>query len=111
MFRAKALPIFLLLIAVAGAAAGWDRFFKPKEDSTYLVTETEFTKGALVPTGEINRLTRLPEQRRVDAVFIVHLQGVQSGKSYPPLEVKEAHYRNFTIGQVVTRDTVHKAKK
>ncbi len=72
-----------------------------------MVVKKTTTPGTLVqsdPKFHLNDYTRTP------SVFELTLKGVQSGKEYPPLAVKESAFANFREGQTCTRDEVTRAK-
>ena len=77
-------------------------------DTTFVVANKSLTPGELIPatTGgaEPNATDRRP------AEYWITFKGVQSGKSYPALAVKEASYNDFREGVEYTQQNINQAK-
>lgn len=95
--QAKAEP------AADGASAA-----DPKStDTSYVVVKKTFTPGQLIPaaTGANPNAT----DRRA-AEYWITFKGVQSGKEYPALQVKETAYGQFLEGAAYTPQELNEAK-
>lgn len=76
-------------------------------DTSYVVIKKTFTPGQLIPaaTGaNPNATDRRP------AEYWITFKGVQSGKEYPALQVKEAAYSQFLEGADYSAQDLNQAK-
>lgn len=101
---ARLLVLFCGLLFLAGC----DRSEKP--DYNYKVLSKVYTQGQLVETGELDRFGH-PVKKRVDPKHEILFKGVESGREYPPMVVKESAYKNFVQGAVYDRATLNAARR
>lgn len=104
MLRRIATGLLMMIFLVAGC----DRSEKP--DFTYKVLSKSYTPGALVNAGGYDRFGH-PVKTRIDARHEVVFKGVESGREYPPMLVKESSYRGFVEGGVYDRAALNAARK
>ncbi len=88
--------------------AGCDRSEKP--DFHYKVLTKTYTQGELVNTGECDRFGH-PIKKRIDPKYEVFFKGVESGREYPPMTVKESAYKGFVEGVVYDRAALNAARQ
>ena len=76
-------------------------------DTTYVVAKKTFTPGELISTAT-GAYPNATERR--SAEYWITFKGVQSGKEYPALAVKEAAYGDFREGVDYTQQDLNQAK-
>ena len=97
--QAKAEPV---PVADSAAAA-----VPPNTDTAYVVAKKTFTPGELISTAT-GAYPNATERR--SAEYWITFKGVQSGKEYPALAVKEAAYADFREGVDYTQQDLNQAK-
>jgi hypothetical protein len=83
----------------------------PKEDFQYILIKKEYIKGELLDTGKIDRMTNLPEKRRIDPQYKLYFKGIHTDTEYPPIIVREQMYREATEGKIYAREDVTSLKR
>lgn len=99
--------IFLLIVGLF-LLTGCDR--QEKSDFHYKVLSKTYTPGELVKNGDLDNLSSL-KITRIDPKYEVVFKGVESGREYPPLVVKETAYKGFMEGAVYDRAALNAARK
>ncbi len=92
----------------ANAARIRNEMPKPQEDKQYIVVKRQYTPGKFItvrtPEGK-------EETKKVEPIYELTFRGVQTGKVYPVLQVKDTIYSQFKEGVNYTRDDVSQASK
>jgi len=97
--QAKAEPVPVADSAAAASPQG--------TDTTYVVAKKTFTPGELISTAT-GAYPNATERR--PAEYWITFKGVQTGKEYPALAVKEAAYSEFREGVDYTQQDLNQAK-
>lgn len=92
----------------ASAAQTRNEIQKPKEDLQYVVIKRQYTPGKFitVKTPDGKDVTQ-----KVEPAYELTFKGVQTGKVYPVMPVKESVYTRFKEGVHYTRDDVSQIGK
>jgi hypothetical protein len=80
---------------------------KTVADTRYVVLKKITTQGTLIQSDPKNHPN---EYARTPATFAIVFKGAESGREYPPLEVRESAYDNFREGETCTREDIARAK-